>query len=61
MAQSRIKCPQCSSAECGPYRCRFTGNTHELFHANNYANAKREPNWLTDMREGRPDTKPGYL
>ncbi len=32
---------------------------------NDYANAaikrdKEEPRWLRDMREGRPDTPPGY-
>ena len=59
------KCPQCGSEGCGPYRCRFSGNTHELFRANTYADAaiKRDaeqPRWLSDMRQGSPDTKPGY-
>lgn len=26
-------CPQCSSSECGPYRCRFSSLTHDAFRA----------------------------
>lgn len=50
-------CPQCLSADCGPYRCRFSGVTHGLFKANQYADYmirrdKEQPQWERDFKTG---------
>lgn len=31
MAPLTNACPQCTSAECGPYRCRFSAVAHATF------------------------------
>jgi hypothetical protein len=51
------QCPQCESRFCGPYRCRFSGMTHELFQANQYADSmirsdKETPAWLKALKTG---------
>jgi hypothetical protein len=50
-------CPQCDSEGCGPYRCRFSGMTHELWRINRYAETKIEqdqetPKWERDLKTG---------
>ena len=56
----RSLCPQCGSKYCGPYACRFTGNTHKLYRENLYAEAvarrdKEQPKWLRDSLTGARD------
>lgn len=60
-----MHCPQCSSNQCGPFRCRFSGITHELFRENQYAEKmirrdKEQPQWLRELRTGVKDTPHGY-
>ncbi len=55
-----MTCPQCSSEQCGPYRCRFSGLTHATYRtqkANEYADRmirrdKEQPQWLRDFKTG---------
>ncbi len=59
-----IACPQCSSGGCGPYRCRFSGITHEAYRQdqiNRYAEARMRQEtmccWRPDQDQdcsGRP-------
>lgn len=55
-------CPQCSSLECGPTTCRFSGITHrrarELDQENRYAEAgiRRD---IAMRYTGRPDHDTG--
>lgn len=50
-----IACPQCRS-QCGPYRCRFTGITHEEFFWNEGTKQvkrdKERPAWLRNVLTG---------
>lgn len=58
-----MKCPQCTSESCGPYRCRFSGITHTLFRTNQYADAMsqrdKEPSWLRNLLTGGRDIPNG--
>lgn len=58
------RCPQCASEGCGPYRCRFSGVTHEVFRWNQGADqVKRDmerPAWLRNLLTGGRDIKNGY-
>jgi hypothetical protein len=65
-----MKCIQCGSDGCGISICRFSGKPNDEYlrvkrAINAYATAMTErdkaPQWERDMRQGNPDTKPGYL
>jgi hypothetical protein len=59
-----MKCPQCSSKDCGPYRCRFSNIKHAIFRENRYAQAmihrdKEQPKWLRNLLTGGRDVPNG--
>jgi hypothetical protein len=59
-----MKCPQCSSNDCGPYRCRFSNVMHAIFRENQYAQAmiqrdKEQPKWLRNLLTGGLDVPNG--
>jgi hypothetical protein len=50
-------CPQCNSEGCGPYRCRFSGETHAEYRENKYASEmirrdQEQPQWERDLKTG---------
>jgi hypothetical protein len=64
-----MRCVQCNSLSCPLDRCRFSGMPHAEYERvknvlKNYGEGQirreEDPRWLTEMRQGNPDTKPGY-